>query len=1088
MKVKLHPMVALAEKIHPMQDMTHPVAVEGNKIYNDPEYHVPALSFQEKLGFIASYIMLWLCVCILAQYWPTIMAAIKPFSISLMWRPASGHGLLPGARLLQANEQGDTTQMPKVSHGPTPPYPSERCVHELFEDRVQEQPSAVALVLPRTPSTAQMQITYHELDKAAEELARELLSTGVGRGSVVALILARSVAQVVAVYGVLKAGAAFLPMDAESPSARMKQLLIESAAATVVGIQGDEACAELVSTIGIPFVALAVDGALDVRKFGGKDTRVEHTRPKGNDMSMLIYTSGSTGQPKGIVYEHRFLMHGAHFFGECCEMDAKSVALLKSPYFWAVIEYEMFPALMRGGRLIVASAQGHKSPDYLVETISSEQVSVLMITPQVLELVLDVHTSQENVQPLRSLKSIVTVGEPLSSFVANKCVNTSGLNARLCNFYGASESPCTVYRVPLQGIDLDLFPSSVPAGLPQPHAQVYVMEVEQLEGQGGATDGPWWKCRETAGGIGEICFGGVLAQGYWQREDLSRLKWVKSEEYGLIYRTGDLGRWRNGVLEVTGRIDRQAKIRGVRVEPEEVEAKLKELSLPALETMKHPVEGMNLEADGGRSVLKEVAVVASTEPSELVAFVSLRASTGKDEVTVDTLRAHCQAHLTPAYVPKFFVILPELPSLTNGKLNLAELKKMATQLVEDEGEVVMDSLGQMKKLAGWAVLETKVIHRCYAFWMMGVVLDHFLLCGMAYCPEGCFVLYRKSVKPWVELFLRSMGNDQDMMGFIMLGAFQESRPGNAGDSPEIKLGIKELCVFLLYIAMNIQKVTFTGWFGGHSWYFMLWLHARVYLRVCQGRLPRWVQVVVAIVPQFFPLAYWDVCSCEGVSPRVQVLVHRLIAIPHWGRGCPIQDRRANTIFIFYVWCFHYSRRVMNDLAARQSKIFAGGSALQRALRCVEVRTWAAIALASSMTLGLTVAEFYYPNKLLDGFRIISGDLAWVLLEIPINIVQPTLFALAMIHVPLDLSLWGSTTLGCYVFHFYVSPQAFEIVKLLCDKVWWDPSGLITLILILVSCAVFNAIVGLLGNSILLAPVSIHNAWMTRRAQLLGKSP
>merc|ERR1719277_223090 len=108
----------------------------------------------------------------------------------------------------------------------------------------------------------------------------------------------------------------------------------------------------------------------------------------------------------------------------------------------------MFPALMRGGSLIVASAQGHKSPDYLVETISSEQVSVLMITPQVLDLVLDVHTSQENLQPLHSLKSIVTVGEPLSSLVANKCVKTSGLNARLRNFYGASESPCTVYTVP----------------------------------------------------------------------------------------------------------------------------------------------------------------------------------------------------------------------------------------------------------------------------------------------------------------------------------------------------------------------------------------------------------------------------------------------------------------------------------------------------------------------------------------------------------------------------------------------------------------------------------------------------------------
>ena len=178
-----------------------------------------------------------------------------------------------------------------------------------------------------------------------------------------------------------------------------------------------------------------------------------------------------------------------------------------------------------------------------------------------------------------------------------------------------------------------------------------------------------------------------------------------------------------------------------------------------------------------RCALKEVSVVASEEPSELVAFVSCRANVGV--VMVDELRAHCLGNLTPAYVPKFFVIIDELPKLPNGKRNLAELKSIATQHVLEEGDSVMDSFDFMKNLSMGAILERQVIHRCYAFWILGKLTDHYMRCARDQIQLDhafCTILARESVPPWSEILIRSFGNDQTLYGFVMLGAYQDARP------------------------------------------------------------------------------------------------------------------------------------------------------------------------------------------------------------------------------------------------------------------------------------------------------------------------
>jgi len=221
-------------------------------------------------------------------------------------------------------------------------------------------------------------------------------------------------------------------------------------------------------------------------------------------------------------------------------------------------------------------------------------------------------------------------------------------------------------------------------------------------------------------------------------------------------------------------------------------------------------------------------VVASKEPAELVAFVSRRR--GANNVTTDDLRAHCQANLTPSYVPKFFVVLDELPKLPNGKPNLSQLKELASQHASEVGEMVMDSLGQMKQLSRWAIFENAVIHRCYAYWMIGVLMDHYFRCALDSYADGvtfrpyCTILARKSVRPWTEILVRSFGNDQDLFGFIMLGAYQDSRPAQQGGRPKVNLGAKDLFIFFVYLLMalplpQVLKFIFSplGWAWPYYW-------------------------------------------------------------------------------------------------------------------------------------------------------------------------------------------------------------------------------------------------------------------------------
>lgn len=705
-----------------------------------------------------------------------------------------------------------------------------------------------------------------------------------------------------------------------------------------------------------------------------------------------------------------------------------------------------------GGKLVIASAEGHKSPEYLANVVNAEEVDSLLITPQVFDLVLDVHEGRQDL--LQSLRHVATVGEPLSSTVANRSKRLCP-SAHLHNFYGASESSCTIYTVPHGGVDLSLFPVMVPAGRPQPHASVYLMKEEPQAG------GPPKLTLVSHGETGEICFGGILAGRYWNNEELTVEKFPVTAGQGRLYRTGDLGRWSHGQLEIIGRMDRQVKINGVRVEPEESEVALKEFK--------------RSQDKLGGAALEDVAVVATEEPSELVAFVSLRAGVHASEVTSDALRAHCSSRLSSYYVPKTFIVLDSFPRLANGKRDLKKLGNMAAEHVAGDGEVVADSLGQMKKMSKGAMLANAVINRCYAYWMAGVVFDHLFNCDQA----RCFVLVGPNVMHWPEFLIRSIGNEQCMYGFLMASAYQDGRSDIVGDKPTVQLGKRELYVFFVYLLMGFPipqlfqacqlgppgfesnkltsfEVMADGILGGHHrWYLWMYLLGRLYIAACQQlRLPRFAQgPLIVMAAALLPESTINVCN--GASGSVGLFLQEWVfRLGSSDLGfCPLYYNFVTPYVAIYVCCFHYLGHVVAYLANR----------LPTGL------LWSVAALGASMTIGMYMTIYHYHMAFLE--EGVVTDTAW--LEVVVAFVQPSLFAYAMTSVPVRLDRWGTTTLGTYVIHYYFLDFTRSLFEhRLNPALQADPTGIGLLILAVAYVLLFTTIIGPMAQTLLLLPTRL----------------
>ncbi|MFF1922168.1 amino acid adenylation domain-containing protein [Streptomyces sp. NPDC058221] len=526
---------------------------------------------------------------------------------------------------------GERDRLLAQGRGAERPLPS-RTVPEAVRDRAATTPHAIAV------RDAHTSLTYAELDARADALAHVLGERGAGREDRVAIAAPASVHTVVAMLAVLRAGAAYLPIDPQYPAARIRHMLDD--ARPVLLLTTSDVHAELPDG-GVPWLALDDPAAaLSAGHPGsGPDT------PRPADPAYVIYTSGSTGRPKGVVVSHAALANHMDWMARHLAITPEDRVLARTSSSFDASVWELWLPLMNGAEVCVLPDGANTEPRTLVSWMSRFDVTVAQFVPSHLALVL---TEAAHAAPLPALRAVLCGGEPLPRALADDVAEL--WQAEVHNLYGPTEATIdvTAHRidVPANGAHAgsDTPYETVPIGRPVDTMRTYVL------------DG---RLRPVPTGVtGELYLAGPnLARGYLHRPGLTADRFVADpfdDAGGRMYRTGDLVRWsRQGLLDYVARADDQVKLRGFRVEPGEVEAAL--LARPGVTAACAVIRD---DSSGGR---------------RLVAY----AVTGDPALRPVILRDALAESLPHYMVPGAVVVLDELPLLPNGKVDRRALPEPA---------------------------------------------------------------------------------------------------------------------------------------------------------------------------------------------------------------------------------------------------------------------------------------------------------------------------------------------------------------------------------------------------------------------------
>lgn len=534
-------------------------------------------------------------------------------------------------------------------------------VHHCFERLVERQPDAIALVYENT------QTRYCELNKRANMIAHALLNLGVQPDDRVAVCMHRGTDLVAAIIGVLKSGAGYVPVDPGLPNARIKFVLQDSQpSAFLTNSTLFDAMAQDHFALQIP--TLCVDQLADEVL-----TNPQITALRGHHLAYMIYTSGSTGQPKGVMVEHQQLSHLFTATAGLFEFNAQDVWTLFHSISFDFAVWEIWGALVYGARIVIVPEDITRASDEFYHLLCTEKVTVLNQTPGAFNALLNARNGQANDGQLNALRYVVLSGEALDAQAIRRWHESHfNSNTRLINMYGITE--ITVLGSFCDVSDAGQSTSAVSIGKPLANTPFYILDKHY---------------RPVPVGVsGEIYVGGgQVARGYWQQPELNDQRFIDNPFWQdqpdlakRLYRSGDLGCWReDGTLEYHGRNDFQVKIRGYRVELGEIESHL------------HACANV-----------RDVVVVARDDAikRQLVAYIVPASDTG---LSLGPLQNDLASRLPHYMLPSAYVILPELPLTTNGKVDARALPAPDHSTEKDAYEAPQGDLEQ--QLAHiWSVL------------------------------------------------------------------------------------------------------------------------------------------------------------------------------------------------------------------------------------------------------------------------------------------------------------------------------------------------------------------------------------------------